>query len=952
MKTVQWGAVLLLWILAMDVRPASGQCPSQNASCECVMQQTVIRVYQCENLGDIAGLPDLGQTEDIIQVILISSSTVRNLFNNSFAGLKARTLDVREIGIEHLHQNAFAGLENYIENIYLVGNDIRVLPTDIFSNMVHLRTLTLDRNSISAIVRDQFHGLQRLTHLGMESNDISSIQDGAFSGLPSLKYLYLQNNFIEHLPVGTFDNLENLQELNMINNRISVLRPDIFSKLPVLTDLFMSSNFIEFLPESIFDKNRNLRTIDLDDNHISSNFTNRHFVGPRLVEILDVSYNNLTYFHPSTFHNLKKLKKLFLDNNNLRKLAESTFEGLDNIQELYLQHNSISELPINSFIGMPNLKILDLSRNRIRRIGFGIFDPFGLLEKLDVSRNEIESVENGPFLTLRSLEILDVSWNRLPAVTNDWFAQEDWKGATKPLRELYLHNNVIRHIDAETFWPLKNLERLDISVNRLFTLNETVFSESTALKEVAIHDNPLHNISNGLFSSLKQIKSLDISHTCLTEIVPFTFEGMTALQRLDLSGGFISTLYPDSFRNTGPIAVLNISYNNISALERPTFRYIDETLEVVHLNHNALTMSGLADSLGFARNLKVADISYNQLTNIYGVASLQQGGVLLRIMANPIQCDCYASWLQNYVSLAGFERVLCESPENLKGTHAVCFPFSPECSQQPIARVYQDFCVSPPSMPVVESVSSSENGTDAEDPFTYGVKTMQDFLTYCTEPEIPITTRRPDDKGGQDTNPLPSALDIEVNAVGTTVYVRWQYQNNSKILGYKVTCREFGDNSVEKEQLISNLDQTSFTLEDLNLESNYIICVGLVLDDNSVLQDSRSCREVTLYLPTRRPIPDTGESFPLMPVIGTCIAVVVVLVVILAVVILCLRRKPKDEEEKYMDDALRDKMGMWVDTFNYNGGVNEQIAEQTTVEVDIFAPVDVVKKKERQPEKQ
>lgn len=952
MEKFRWVLSALLCLLTCDI--ALAQCPSVNSQCSCLEQESVIGVYQCDNLGEIAGLPDLGETDDIIQVIQISSSIVRNIYNNSFPGLKTRTLDMRTIGIQRLEVKAFAGLENYIENLYLAGNEIQVVPVGIFKDLIHLRTLTLDRNSITVIDSDQFKGLQSLTHLGLEGNNIASLSDGAFYGMPNVKYLYLQRNIIQQMPPGIFDELVNIRELNLVGNRISSLSPDVFSKMPLMEELHISINRLQNLPEVIFDNNKNLKIIDLNDNRISSNLTNRHFNGPRNVELLDFSFNNLTYFHPSTFHNLKKLRKLDLDNNKFNKLASSAFEGLDNIEELYLHQNLIKELPTNSFIGMPNLQLLDLSRNQIQKLRFGIFDPFGHLRTLDISHNEIGNIDHGPFITLRSLEVLDVSWNRVPIVNRDWFAQDDWETAAKPLKELYLQNNAIKHIDKEAFWPLKNLEKLDISTNRIFNLNETVFKELSALKEISIHSNPLHNISKGLFSSLDQIKVLDVSQTCLTEIVPFTFDGMAALEKLDLSGGFIRTIYPESFNGSGSISILNISHNNITTLEHSVFTHLSDSLEVLQLDHNALTIEGLGDNLDLVNTLRILDLSYNNLQNIRGEANLRQKGVLLRIMANPIICDCSTSWFANFETLADFQEVLCESPSHLNGQAAVCFEFPPECSQMPVAQMYVTYCANRPDTVHQQNDNTSDsNSTGIEENKTLIVKGIDDYIAYCIEPEIPSTTPKPDDGRDEDLEPLPDPLSIDTVVEDiANVFVMWQYQNNSRILGYKLTYREFGEDNAEVEKMILNLKRTNYTFNNLNLGSNYIICVGIILDDDSILTDSKSCREVAILIDATRPpievitsANNLDEGFPIVPVIGTCVAVVITLVIILVIVIVCLKRKPKKEEDKYMDDRLRDKMGMWVNSFNYSGGVNEQIAEQTTVEVDIFAPIDVAKKK-------
>ena len=59
MEAFRWVLLALLCLLTSDIVLA--QCPSANSQCSCLEQESVIRVYQCDDLGDIAGLPDLGQ---------------------------------------------------------------------------------------------------------------------------------------------------------------------------------------------------------------------------------------------------------------------------------------------------------------------------------------------------------------------------------------------------------------------------------------------------------------------------------------------------------------------------------------------------------------------------------------------------------------------------------------------------------------------------------------------------------------------------------------------------------------------------------------------------------------------------------------------------------------------------------------------------------------------------
>ena len=941
---------ILLSIFLWTFSSVLGQCPIEDFFCSCEFKEAIIQQYTCENLGNITDLPNLGTSDDIIQNIKISDSIVQYVADESFSGLKTRTLDLRELQLKYLESNAFLGLELYIENIYLADNEIEKLPISLFLGMAGVRTLTLDRNKLSEIQEGQFSGLSSLSHLGLEANGIGNLSVESFYGLTNLKYLYLPYNNIQILPDGIFDSTPNLVELHITNNEIVSLSSTLFSKLTFLEDLLMSTNKIENLPEAIFDNNRNLKTIDLDSNQISSSLTNGHFVGPRDVEKIDLSFNNLTDIHPSTFHNLRMLKALFLDNNRLTTVGSSAFEGLERMERLHLQGNEIENLLTNAFIGMPNLKLLDLSRNRIHKLTFGIFDPFGKLTELYLSRNSIESIEHGPFITLRSLEILDMSFNRIHQVTNDWFVQREWEKDSKPLRELYLQHNAIRHLDLETLWPLKSLEKLDISENSLFSLNSTVFKTLDNIKEVHFSSNPLLTLPKGLLSKLNNVETLKISDTCLTELKPQTFQGMSQLKQLDVSNNFLASVSQESFDGIGNLTSLNMSFNNLSTMQSPVFSKISDSLEVLYLQNNVLTTKGLGDNLDNTTNLKILDLSFNALTYTDGLFSvIRTQSVLLRMQQNPYVCDCNMAWMLNYNLLVDYEGITCGSPEDIQGESAICYRYPFECNADFKLPKFDDYCASYVS-PTQSSNSSEPNGVIV---IGYTGKTMEEFTKYCTEPKVVSTTPKPD-TGNQpgEEEPLPDPLAISVHVDYTTVTVTWPYSNNTRIVGYKITAREFGEQELKLDKLHVKLKITNWVIDNLQLDKNYIICVDIVLNDDSLLKDDDSCKEVKILSDTltTRPPPaessaDNDSDFPMVPVIIACIAVVVVLVIILAIVFICLKSKPKEDENKYMDDRLRDKMGMWVNSFSYNGGINEQIAEQTTVEVDIFAPVEVIESK-------
>ena len=107
------------------------------------------------------------------------------------------------------------------------------------------------------------------------------------------------------------------------------------------------------------------------------------------------------------------------------------------------------------------------------------------------------------------------------------------------LQSLIMRNNFrdsvpFGTIETEAFSDLKQLISLDLSGNRIHSLERNHFSGLDKLKYLNLSDNRLEKIEENLFSSLKNLRILDLSENEITKLNANSFDGLSNLKVLDL----------------------------------------------------------------------------------------------------------------------------------------------------------------------------------------------------------------------------------------------------------------------------------------------------------------------------------------------------------------------------------------------------------------------------------
>ncbi|XP_054270825.1 toll-like receptor Tollo [Macrosteles quadrilineatus] len=124
--------------------------------------------------------------------------------------------------------------------LYLDGNDIRVVGSHSFIGRKKLQVLFLNNSNVEIIHNRTFNGLKVLELLRLDNNRISELKGYEFEGLESLRELYLQNNKITSIHNATFMNLMELRIVRLDHNRITHFA--VWQLSSALVQISLSSN--------------------------------------------------------------------------------------------------------------------------------------------------------------------------------------------------------------------------------------------------------------------------------------------------------------------------------------------------------------------------------------------------------------------------------------------------------------------------------------------------------------------------------------------------------------------------------------------------------------------------------------------------------------------------------------------------------------------------------------
>ena len=346
---------------------------------------------------------------------------------------------------------------------------------------------------------------QSLTTLCLLSPKLHHIKNDTFMWIPNLvRILFVASN-IETLAKWSFRGLKSLQRLNLCNNKLTAVPSDELNVIGSLRIIDLSSNRISSIAEEAFAGLTSLTYLNLENN-------NQHefVVYIRYLSLL----RNLHHLVIGGFG-------WFVSVINLNLPV-----SLPSLQIFQLRNSgSINmDVQINFCSTFPNLRTIVIYDTEIGGFPFSLaLHECSLLEQLDLSASITKDINS------RNLKHTNIS---IPT-----------------LGELTLARNELESIGQILFIEALNLKSLNISDNRIKTIDSAISHAFKRLIHLCIDGNALVSLSG--FEHLTFLKHLNAARNQITEVPLWLISATNApiLITLDLNENpFSCTCKIEKFR--------------------------------------------------------------------------------------------------------------------------------------------------------------------------------------------------------------------------------------------------------------------------------------------------------------------------------------------------------------------------------------------------------------------
>lgn len=505
--------------------------------------------------------------------------------------------------------------DDNLKGLKFYNNSITSIEPSSPAHFNNLQEISLKQNNITFLSEGLFTANHRLRIVDLSYNNISAVENTTFVS-NSITHLNLRHNQLQKVDFKLPNWLINL-ELSF--NLISYIAKNVFSETAELKTLKLNNNIIKTLPIGLFTSNNNLHELDLSHNSISAvgkvtfsfqiknlnlqsnNLQTLGFILPIFSQLLDLSFNQISFIDNSSFSGMALLTILRLNNNRLQNLPAGLFSSMDSLKELYLQHNNITLLTNGWFESNNNLKILDLSYNSIFYVG-DVALVSRSIQYLNLQYNKIQNVN---FTLPVYIDHLDLGFNLIDQINENCFLE------TTALRELNLSNNFLKTIPPGLFRSLDDVKDINLQHNNIIFIPNELLSPHDSLNNVTLNlsHNNISFINRDSFPT-RAVTNLYLQHNKLQRI---NYTLPTSLKYLNLSFNSLSVIEKDTFQNLTVLQTLWLNNNLLQALPAGCFQTLDG-VEYLELSSNKLVMTfGTFTGL---RNLKTLKIANNSLADL------------------------------------------------------------------------------------------------------------------------------------------------------------------------------------------------------------------------------------------------------------------------------------------------------------------------------------------------
>ncbi|KAK9873993.1 hypothetical protein WA026_002341 [Henosepilachna vigintioctopunctata] len=231
-------------------------------------------------------------------------------------------------------------------------------------------------------------------------------------------------------------------------------------------------------------------TVRINDQIIPTLYGNS-ITNIRNIAIFDLSRNQIQGIEEGAFGNLGLVQALNLSSNLIRVIRSNVFTNID-VKFLFLGHNRIFKIEAQAFTDSRKLYMIDLSYNRIRTWNWRWFR--GTFPKsINMKHNFLEILPEDSFKFIDDLDIPDdqrILHHLLFDHNEIHIIHRFCLPRLKKIIFFDLSYNFLETVLKGTFDSVDSINKLDLSHNRIFYLENTLF-KNTRIGYVNLKNNYL-----------------------------------------------------------------------------------------------------------------------------------------------------------------------------------------------------------------------------------------------------------------------------------------------------------------------------------------------------------------------------------------------------------------------------------------------------------------------------